>query len=54
MENIKVCVRVRPQGREDENSSNPLWLIEGNSVVNNKTKDIFSYGMNILKIRPYI
>jgi hypothetical protein len=44
MENIKVCVRVRPQVREEDNPSNPLWLIEGNSLINAKTKDIFSYG----------
>ena len=49
MENIKVCVRVRPQSKEEENFAAPIWIIEGNSMINAKTKDIFSYG-NILNI----
>lgn len=50
MENIKVCVRMRPQPKE-EDFSQLLWHIEGNSIINTKTKDIFSYGISSLNIR---
>ncbi len=48
MENIKVCVRMRPLPREEEFSSSPLWHIEGNCIINTKTKDIFTYGIIII------
>jgi centromeric protein E len=39
MENITVCVRVRPKNHED-----CLWKLEGNSLIVNKNKEMFSYG----------
>ena len=48
MENIKVCIRMRPLPREDDSFSSPLWHIEANSIINTKTKDIFTYGTILL------
>ncbi len=47
MENINVCVRIRPLPNDD-NSSNPLFKIEGNSLLNVRNKDIMSYGKSSL------
>jgi hypothetical protein len=43
MENITVCVRIKPKHNEDT-----LWKIEGNSLLINRNKDIFSYGMDFI------
>lgn len=51
MENIKVCVRMRPLTKEEELASSPLWHIEGNKILNTKTKDILTYGIKYIKIR---
>jgi hypothetical protein len=40
MENITVCVRIKPKSSEDS-----LWKIEGNSLILNKNREMFSYGM---------
>lgn len=42
MENISVSVRIRPKQLEEDTNST-LWKIEGNSIINLKSKDIFSY-----------
>lgn len=46
MENITVCVRIKPRIAEknDEN----LWKIEGNNILSLKSKEIFTYGKLIL------
>jgi centromeric protein E len=41
MENISVNIRIRPIKLETENTYS--WKLEGNNIVNTKTKDIFSY-----------
>ena len=47
MENITVNIRIRPKQLEEVDNSNNLnssnWKIEGNSIINMKSKDIFSY-----------
>lgn len=43
MENIQVSVRIKPKQLEEEKTSNPQWKVEGKSIVNMKSKDIFSY-----------
>ena len=46
-ENISVNIRIRPKQLDDNNNENnqtkSLWKIEGNNVINMKSKDIFSY-----------
>jgi len=49
MENINVCIRIRPTIIDETNSnnslsSNSLFKVEGNSILNMKSKDILTYG----------
>jgi hypothetical protein len=39
MENITVCVRIKPKNNEDS-----LWKLEGNSIIVSKNKEMFSFG----------
>lgn len=40
MENISVCVRVKPKSRDDEN----LWRIDRSTITSGKTKETFTLG----------
>lgn len=42
MENITVCVRVKPSINEKREEN--LWRYEANSILSSKSKEIFSYG----------
>jgi len=46
MENINVCIRIRPINSEDNNFSKQtsLFKVEGSSIINLKSKDILTYG----------
>ena len=46
MENINVCIRFRPILDDNSNLITPnLFKVEGNSILNLKSKDILSFGM---------
>jgi hypothetical protein len=40
MENITVCVRIKPNSKDEEN----LWKYENNSIASIKSKEVFTYG----------
>jgi hypothetical protein len=40
MENISVCIRMRPKIKEEETS----WRHESNSIYNLKSKETFTFG----------
>lgn len=40
MENISVCIRIRPKVKEEES----LWKLESNTIYNIKSKDNFTFG----------
>lgn len=42
MENISVCIRIRPNVKGKEEDS--LWKLEGNTIINAKSKETFTYG----------
>jgi hypothetical protein len=46
MENITVCLRVRPNKHSDES----IWKIDSNVIQSVKSKEIFTYGKLNLKI----
>jgi hypothetical protein len=45
MENINVCVRVKPRGLTKDEEI--YWKTEGNSIINLKSKEIFNFGKTI-------
>jgi hypothetical protein len=46
MENINVTLRIRPNLKDELSipEQNYLFKVEGNSIINLKNKDIFTYG----------
>ena len=40
MENISVCIRIRPKIKEEDS----LWKSESNTIYNVKSKDNFTFG----------
>ncbi len=44
MENITVCIRMKPR-RDDKEST---LKVEGNNIYNSKTKEVFAFGKFIL------
>jgi len=53
MENICVCVRVRPkQTEEDMLSTN--WKLDERNIINLKTKEVFTYGNSFYLILFFI
>jgi hypothetical protein len=43
MENITVCIRMKPK-RDDKETT---LKVEGNTIYNTKTKEVFAFGKNI-------
>jgi hypothetical protein len=41
MENISVCIRIRPKIKEEDTP----WKIESNTIFNSKTKETFTFGI---------
>ena len=44
MENIAVCVRIRPRLNAKEDDT--LWKLEGNTIMSMKSKEYFTFGKN--------
>ena len=42
MENIAVCVRMRPRMQSKEEDS--LWKLEGKTIMSLKSKEHFTFG----------
>jgi hypothetical protein len=42
MENIEVCVRVKP--RSGKETDDQIWKSEGNRVISLKSKEAFTFG----------
>lgn len=40
MENISVCLRIRPKIKEEDS----LWRVESNTIFNIKSKETFTFG----------
>lgn len=43
MENISVCIRIRPKVKEEDSP----WKFENNTIYNMKSKDNFTFGKYI-------
>ena len=46
MENITVCIRIRPQIKNREEES--VWKMDGNAIQSTRSKEIFTYGKQII------
>lgn len=51
MENIAVCVRIRPRLNSKEDDS--IWKLEGNTIMSMKSKEHFTFG-KIIQIKILI
>ncbi len=40
MENISVCIRIRPKVKDEETQ----WRLETNTLYNSKSKESFTFG----------
>lgn len=41
MENISVCIRIRPKTKDEESP----WKLESNTIYNSKSKESFTFGI---------